>query len=76
MFSYFPCAPFREGAVRGFARPVIRLPGVIDDTLKGWQRMNPRERVEEVVPLWREVTRQVLAQGFALGVSAEMPAGE
>ncbi|MDD5556427.1 MAG: hypothetical protein PHN82_04155 [bacterium] len=73
MFSYFPCRPFREGDPRGFARPVIRLPGIVDDELRGWQRMNPQEDIESVVKLWHEVTRQVLKQGLSLGVRAEMP---
>lgn len=73
MFSYFPCTPYKGGDARGFARPVIKLPGIVDDTLRGWQRMNPQENIEAVERLWREVTRQVLAQGLALGVGTEMP---
>jgi hypothetical protein len=73
MFSYFPCKPWKEADARGFARPVITLPGVIDDSLKGWQRMNPQESIEAVVGLWKEVTRQVLAQGLALGVRTDIP---
>ncbi len=73
IFSYFPCRPYREGDRRGFARPVITLPGIVDNELRGWQRMNPQQNVESVAKLWDEVTRQVLAQGLSLGVHAEMP---
>ncbi|MEI6633045.1 MAG: hypothetical protein WCP22_04405 [Chlamydiota bacterium] len=73
MFSYFPCRPWKEGDARGFARPVITLPGVIDNSLKGWQRMNPQESAGAVVTLWREVARQVLAQGLSLGVRTDIP---
>lgn len=76
MFSYFPCKPYREKDPRGFARPVITLPGIVDDGLKGWQRMNPQESIESVMKLWNEVTRQVLAQGLSLGVRTEMPGTE
>jgi hypothetical protein len=73
MFSYFPCKPSKDGDVQGFARPVIKLPGVIDDRLTGWQRMNPQANIEAVVTLWKEITRQVLAQGLALGVRTDIP---
>ena len=72
MFSYFPCQPWTgEGA--GFARPVMKQEGVIDDTLSGWQRMNPQESLTDVEALWQEVTRQVLAQGLSLCVAADLP---
>ncbi len=72
MFSYFPCQPWKgEGA--GFARPVLKKEGIIDDTLSGWQRMNPQESLADVEALWNEITQQVLAQGLALCVAAELP---
>lgn len=73
MFSYFPCRPWKDGDARGFARPVITLPGIIDDRLTGWQRMNPQEKIEDVERLWKEVTRQVCAQGLSLGVRTDIP---
>jgi len=72
MFSYFPCRPFSEEDA-GFARPVVKKAGVVDDTLSGWQRMNPQESLEQVEALWREITGQVLAQGLSLCVYADLP---
>jgi len=76
MFSYFPCRPYRKEDARGFARPVIKLPGIVDDRLRGWQRMNPQKDIEAVARLWREATRQVVDQGLALGIRADMPGKE
>ncbi len=71
-FSYFPCQPWTSQS-QGFARPVIKLDGVIDDTLSGWQRMNPQDGLGDVEALWQQVTKQVLAQGLQLCVAADLP---
>ncbi len=73
MFSYFPCKPWKDGDARGFARPVITLPGIVDDRLRGWQRMNPQEKIGDVERLWKEVARQVAAQGLSFGVKTGVP---
>ncbi len=72
MFSYFPCQPWKgEGA--GFARPVIKHPEVIKDTLTGWQQMNPQDSLADVEALWQNITKQVLAQGLSLCITADLP---
>jgi hypothetical protein len=73
MFSFFPCKPCKDGEKLGFVRPVIKIPGVIDDSLNRWQRMNRQQSMEDVRRLWNEVVKQVLAQGLALGVRTDIP---
>jgi hypothetical protein len=72
MFSYFPCQPW-DGKGAGFARPVVKLEGLIDGTLEHGQQMNPQESLADNERLWTEITRQVLAQGLALCVAAKLP---
>ena len=72
MFSYFPCVT-GDGIGRGFARPAICLPEVITPTMTQNKRLNPRQCVDEIIPLWDEVVRQVTARGLALGIQAELP---
>ncbi|NLB65116.1 MAG: hypothetical protein GX803_01425 [Lentisphaerae bacterium] len=73
MFSFFPCLPAGEGAGKGFARPVIRRPGIITDNLTQGQRMNIVANLTEAREIWEDVATQVLAQGLCLGVYADMP---
>jgi hypothetical protein len=73
MFSFFPCRPAKEGVDKGFARPVLRRAGIITDNLTQGQRMNPQPDVAAVKELWDDVARQVLDQGLALGVHANLP---
>lgn len=47
MFSFFPCLP-ASAAPRGFARPEIRIPGVITPTMTKNKRLNPLDTVAEV----------------------------
>jgi hypothetical protein len=72
MFSYFPCLPYGEGG-KGFARPRIRLDGIITDNLTQGKKLNPQASLHAVKRLWDEVTAQVREQALALGVYAEMP---
>lgn len=72
MFSYFPCLPYEEGG-KGFARPRIRIDGVITDHLTQGKRLNPQESMPAVKRLWDEVTAQVQEQALMLGVYTEMP---
>ncbi len=72
MFSFFPCLPYSL-APRGFARPTIRLPGIITDTHRQWVRLNPQLSTADVAPLWEEVVRQVTDQGLMLGIGAPLP---
>ncbi len=73
MFSFFPCRPARDGAEKGFARPVLRRPGIITDSLTQGQRLNPTADPALVRALWKDIARQVLDQGLCLGVQAKLP---
>jgi hypothetical protein len=73
MFSFFPCRPAKDGAVKGFARPAIRCSGIITDNLTQGQRMNSMADVATVQKLWQTTARQVLEQGLFLGVHADLP---
>ncbi len=76
MFSFFPCKPYEPDDTRGFARPTIRIPGVVDDKLNTWQRMNPQPDAEHVQALWEDVVTQVRDQGLDLCVYADIPEAE
>jgi len=73
MFSFFPCLPAKDGADKGFARPILRRAGIITDNLTQGQRMNPMPDVASIKALWTDVARQVLDQGLFLGVHADLP---
>lgn len=73
MFSFFPCLPTKAGEARGFTRPILRRKGIITDNLTQGQRMNPTPDVADVRKLWKDVVRQVLAQGLDLGVHVDLP---
>lgn len=72
MFSFFPCKTLEE-APNGFARPPISMPQ-ITATHKQSYRRTFYSSIDEVETLWREVLRQVEAQGCRPGVRAELPA--
>ncbi len=73
MFSFFPCRTAKDGKAKGFARPVLRRPGIITDSLTQGQRMNPTKEAATVRALWADAANQVLAQGLCLGVHADLP---
>jgi hypothetical protein len=72
MFSFFPCLT-GDGIAQGFARPAIYIPDVITPTMTQNKRLNPRQSITEIVPLWQEVVHQVTDQGLALGIHADLP---
>ncbi|MGH2614749.1 MAG: hypothetical protein ACRDJC_05890 [Thermomicrobiales bacterium] len=72
MFSFFPCVT-GDRKYQGFARPTIRIPGVVTPTMTQNYRLNPQQSIGEIKPLWIEATRQVTNQGLALGTFAELP---
>jgi hypothetical protein len=72
MFSFFPCCPV-DPATPGFARPTIKLRGVITNNLIQGKRLNPQRTLADVQALWRRVVDQVESQGLWLGVHAAMP---
>ena len=49
------------------------MPDVITPTMTQSKRLNPRQSISEITPLWEEVVRQVIAQGMALGIQADLP---
>jgi len=72
MFSFFPCLPFDE-AEKGFARPVIKLEGIITDNLPQGNKLNYQNSAENIKKLWMAVVKQVLDQKLYLGVFTELP---
>lgn len=72
MFSFVPCLP-AEVAPRGFARPTIRIPGVITDTHCQGVKLNPQAGLSAVKSLWDEVVDQVTNQGLLLGIGVALP---
>jgi hypothetical protein len=72
IFSFFPCLT-GDRIDQGFARPAIRIPDVISPKMPQNKRLNPRQSVDDIRPLWNEVVRQVIAQGLALGIHADLP---
>jgi hypothetical protein len=72
MFSFFPCLP-SEDHPRGFARPMIRIPGVISDTQSQGFKKNEQASLTAVRNLWEQVRRQVTDQGLKLGIDAALP---
>lgn len=72
MYSFFPCLPHAAKS-RGFARPTIRIPGVITNNLNQGKKLSELSSVDEMRLLWEEIVEQVRKQGMALGVYAELP---
>ncbi len=72
MFSFVPCLPYAL-APRGFARPTLRLPGVITDSHKQGRKHSPQAGIGDVEYLWSEIVRQVTDQGLMLGVGLGLP---
>lgn len=72
MFSFFPCQPASESK-NGFARPVIKMPNIITDSLLMGQRLNRGISPKNIPKLWQQVCDAVESAGQWLGVNAEMP---
>lgn len=72
MFSYFPCQAYRRGT-RGFARPQIRLPGIVNPACLMGNPLNRDTDPERFPSLWQEVREQVVRQGCEIGVQARFP---
>ena len=72
MFSFFPCLPYKEHP-RGFARPIIRIPGVISGAMCQGFKKNVQASASEVGALWEDVRRQIMDQGLRLGIEAALP---
>ena len=72
MFSFIPCQP-DEKSERGFARPAIELPGIVNPKNRQQYILNPQTRLDDVVELWHQVKAQVQEGGLSLGVSVDVP---
>lgn len=55
MFSFVPCVPAEGDFDARFARPEIRLPGVITAHLRPGKKITKLARVEEAPSLWSHV---------------------
>lgn len=72
MFSFFPASPTEE-TPNGFARPWIRIPGILNDQNRQATKLNSGSSKDEVKKYWQETRRQVESQGLWCGVSALEP---
>jgi hypothetical protein len=72
MFSYVPCQPAAKCG-RGFARPVITIPGLITSNLPQGKRLNKGLEMSFVVRFWMCVREQVERAGQWLAVSLQTP---
>ena len=70
MYSFFPCREYAGGPA-GFARPRIRLPGLVNSVSKQATRLNRDTDPAQFPQLWRDVRDQVQEQGCELGVRAQ-----
>jgi hypothetical protein len=72
MFSFFPCLPATPTFL-GFARPVVRLPDRITDTLTQRRRVTPLEDLDDARTVWDVVVDQVRRQNLLLGTLIDLP---
>jgi hypothetical protein len=72
MFSFAPCLPADVGA-QGFARPSVRLDGLVTPNLKMGFKSTRGLSARDVRQLWDSVTEQVVRQDLALGTRFAMP---
>jgi hypothetical protein len=72
MFSFFPCMPASQ-CPRGFARPVIELPGAITPGLRQGKRLNRGLLPGQLTEYWKRVREKVESSGLRIGVRADMP---
>ena len=72
MFSFFPCKPVAES--EGFARPRIKLPGIVNPKLGMGLKIGKPVSLETAKGKWQAVAEQVLKAGLRLGVRVDMPA--
>jgi hypothetical protein len=72
MYSFVPCQ-LANGVKSGFARPEIKLDGLINPNLRQQARSSEPLDVATVAGLWRQVVGQVLDQRLALATRLELP---
>lgn len=73
MFSFVPCVPAGGDVDPRFPRPEIRLPGPITSHLRQGKRITKLTQVDEVLPLWTEVVRQIERQDLGLATKLDAP---
>jgi len=72
MFSFVPALPYAE-APDGFARPVIRLEGIVNPGLLMGAKRTSFSRADEVRDIWERIVEQVTAAGLGLGTHFDLP---
>src|SRR5262249_32942107 len=72
MFSFFPCKPYDPNGC-GFARPEIKIPGLINGQLKQGKKIASDVGVATLNKLWNAVVAQVKEHALMLGVYVELP---
>jgi len=72
MYSFVPCR-LANGVKSGFARPEIKLDGLINPNLRQQARSSEPLDVATVPDLWHQVVGQVLDQRLALATRLDVP---
>ena len=71
MFSFVPCLPAHEQ--RTFPRPAIDLEPFVTSNLAMSARTTAVADPSDVTELWHRIVAQVVEQGCALGLRADLP---
>lgn len=69
IFSYSPCM-VAKNQLKGFARPIIKLPNVISQDLKQGIKIID---TDDAVKFWHAVTKQVIDNGLSLMIKNNSP---
>jgi hypothetical protein len=78
MFSFFPCMPFENGT-KGFRRPIIEIPDIVNGKtlVAGTQNTGKRytefSELQTIKPYWERVVEQVTQQSLYLGIATDLP---
>ena len=72
MFSFVPCRSAAD-TPSGFARPTIRLEGLITPSLAMGAKATRDVSAERVRSIWESIVGQVLEQGLVLGTRFDVP---
>ncbi|ELS01747.1 hypothetical protein Xen7305DRAFT_00014520 [Xenococcus sp. PCC 7305] len=79
MFSFFPCLPYKDNMIKGFKRPVIYIPEVINHGKNQGVKFTPsstssaKATIQDNYRNWQKVKEQVEAQKLKIGVYTELP---
>lgn len=72
MYSFFPCLTAGQQP-KSFARPKIVLPGFVSSGLRMNFKAEAIDSITEARDIWEAVREQVIQQGLAIGIGAQIP---